>query len=401
MAEALHIFVKAESEGRVVALFEGAKLLEYYAEEGAEDALVSAVVLGRVERVLPGMQAAFVAIGQPKSGFLPMKEQQSYQQTGARPLKTGDEILVQVKQAARGDKGAFLTRDIALPGETVLYMPNNRHVGVSRRVEDEADRARLTALGRELAGADCGLIMRAAALSSRREAVAEELQGLRQLWSDLAQKARYRKAPAVLHQEESVLSALARDYAPRHELRVTAGDRVNRMPSPPSGLLWEQVSELELDAHLRSLRLKEQLAEALGRRVCLPNGGTLVIDEREALTTLDVNTGLYTGAKGENVALSQNLAACPEIARQIRLRNLSGILLIDFIDMRTDEERAQVQKALEEALADDRVKSALHGFTSLGLMELTRKRTRPSLQSALCQPCGACGGTGWKRSEKA
>ncbi len=394
----LDILARAVGDSREIAVFEGARLMEYARETGAEGSLVGAVLLGRVERVLPAIGAAFVRIGQPSNGFLPIAEQDSFA-ANAAALKTDAEEIVQVKKDAHGDKGAFLTCDVALAGEMLLYMPRNRHIGVSKRVTDEADRERLRSLGAALSGGNCGLIMRAAALSAQREAIESELAELTARWEEIRRKAVTAKAPATLYREPTLLTALSRDYAARYELRFACNDAINRMPAPAEGLTWEQVTDTELAARLSGLRLESQLNEALGRKVVLPGGGSLVIDEREALATIDVNTARYGGGEGEtDAALQQNLAACAESARQIRLRNLSGIILIDFIDLTDDAKRDSVQRALERELERDRVRSALHGFTSLGLMEMTRRRTRETLRESLCMPCKRCGATGWERS---
>lgn len=404
MAETIRILVKADEKRRHIALLDENRLAEYYVETETEGSLVNAVVQGRVERVVPGMNAAFVQIGQALNGFLPLGEMESFEQTAqAKPLAAGAEITVQVKKDAKDEKGAYLTRDISLPGQYLLYMPLNRHVGVSKRVTDEGQHAFLASLGRELSGGAFGLVMRASALAARREALEAELAELKAKWEALAAKATYAKAPAVLYREPTALAGLVRDYGTRYSLSITCNDAVNRMPAPPGGLLWEQLNDLELDAQWAAARIEAQLAEALGRRVPLKNGGSLVVDEREALTTIDVNTASYLGEGDGETAFRMNLAVCDDIARQIRLRNVSGIILIDFIDMKTDLERAQVSERLADELSRERVKTVLHGFTSLGLLEMTRKRTGPSLREQLKTPCEKCQGTGYRleREKKA
>ena len=337
-------------------------------------------------------------IGQPLNGFLPLNEMPSFRQAeGDKTPNSGAEIIVQVKKDPKDQKGAFLTRDISLPGQYLIYMPLNRYVGVSKRVAELQERETLLAMGRELgAEAEFGLIMRYAALYASKEELLAELTALRARWTEIQSKATYQKAPATLYRDPSALTSLVRDYAPRYQLTITCNDAVNRMPVPSTGLLWEQVSETEMEAAWRAARIPEQLAEALSRKVTLKNGGSLVIDEREALSTVDVNSGRYIGDQDGELALQLNLAACEEIAHQIRLRNLCGILLIDFIDMKTDAARDAVKEKLKASLSRERDKTVLHGFTSLGLLEMTRKRTGASLRDALTTPCGACGGTGYR-----
>ena len=195
-----------------------------------------------------------------------------------------------------------------------------------------------------------------------------------------------------------MISILLRDYTARHPIEVLS--RLEPPETPPQGVTWRTLTAVEMEAAWSAARVEKQVDEALCRRVPLPGGGSLVIDEREALTTIDVNSGsTVTAADGEDLAMEENLRAAAEAARQIRLRNLSGILLIDFIDMQSDADRARVLAAMEQAASDDRVKTVIHGFTSLGLLEMTRKRTRDTLSDTLTQPCDACHATGRVRRD--
>ena len=397
MSDTMKILVKASGTQRRIALMDENKLAEFYTENEAEGTLVNAVCLGRVERVVPGMNAAFVQIGQSLNGFLPLGEMESFQTNGDnKPLHAGMVLIVQVKKDAKDQKGAFLTRDITLPGQYLIYMPLNRYVGVSKRVTDAQERDTLIELGGELCGGAFGLVMRSPALTARKEDLQSELDELAALWKQILDKATYVKAPAMLHRETSALAGLVRDYAPRYGLGITCNDAINRMPAPPNGLMWEQVNDMELDALWEGARVDAQLTEALARRYTLKNGGTIVVDEREALTTVDVNTAKFIGEKDEDLALKHNLAACDDIARLIRLRNVSGIILIDFIDMQDDAQRDQVIARLSAELSRERVKTVIHGFTSLGLLELTRKRTGASLRDMLSIPCEKCNATGYR-----
>lgn len=353
-----------------IALLQDGRLLEYYQEAADADRVVGSVLVGRVERVLPDIKAAFIRIGQPLNGFLPLREAESFHQTcGNAPLMSGQEILVQVKKAPKGGKGAFLTRDIALPGQSVLLMPQNRFVGLSKRIENADDRQRAKRLGESIAQGRFGVIMRHAALFMSEDEVRKEADALWAEWQDISRKAACTKAPALMRTEPSMAEVLCRDYGARHEMTVEEA---------PMGSQAEN-----------------QLKVALARRVELPDGGSLVIDEREALQTIDLNSGRNVKSQeGKSLALEENLRAVPEIALQIRLRNLSGIILVDFIDMDTEAERQQVLQAMEQAVADDRVKNVIHGFTRLGLLEMTRKRTGDSLRDLLTTPCKACGESG-------
>ena len=391
--------VKADKHGRNIAVEENNRLVEYYQECGNEDTLVNAVFLGKVDRVMKGLEAAFVKIGQPRSGFLPLKEMDSFENTGAQDrIVSGAKLIVQVKKDAKGDKGAYLSRDIALPGQYVIFMPLNHHVGVSERVTDEQLRSALKETGETLTDGECGLIMRGAAVSQSEAVLKEDIKTLRSRWTTIREKAEHAKAPELLYREDSMLSVLMRDYAARYDVSITCNDKVNRMPAAPVGLLWEQIDDQAMDALWAKHTVDQQLRTALSRHVPLQNGGTLTIDEREALTTIDVNSGSFTAR--EDASYQLNLSACAEIAAQIRLRNLSGIILIDFVDMPSDRQRSQVLAALQNYLTRERQKTVLHGFTSLGLLEMTRKRTGITLRDRLKEPCDVCSGTGYKRKGK-
>lgn len=399
MGRPLRLLFQGSPESTRIALLDETRLLEFYQEDTGAQSLVGSVFLGRVERVLPDVKAAFVKLGLRQNGFLPLREAESYHRTsGSASLMTGQDVLVQVKKDPRGEKGAFLTRDIGLPGQYVLLMPKNRFVGLSRRVTGEEDRARAQALGRRIADGRFGLIVRHAALFAPVAEAQAEAEALWQMWCEIERHAQYVKAPALLHQEPSMISVLLRDYAARHPIEVLS--RLEPPETPPQGVTWRTLTAVEMEAAWSAARVEKQVDEALCRRVPLPGGGSLVIDEREALTTIDVNSGsAVTAAGGETLAMEENLRAAAEAARQIRLRNLSGILLIDFIDMQSDADRARVLAAMEQAASDDRVKTVIHGFTSLGLLEMTRKRTRDTLSDTLTQPCDACHATGRVRRE--
>lgn len=399
MCRPLRLLFQGSPESTRIALLDETRLLEFYQEDTGAQSLVGSVFLGRVERVLPDVKAAFVKLGLRQNGFLPLREAESYHRTsGSASLMTGQDVLVQVKKDPKGEKGAFLTRDIGLPGQYVLLMPKNRFVGLSRRVTGEEDRARAQALGRRIADGRFGLIARHAALFAPVAEVQAEAEALWQMWCEIEQHAQYVKAPALLHAEPSMISVLLRDYAARHPIEVLS--RLEPPETPPQGVMWRTLTAVEMEAAWSAARVEKQVDEALCRRVPLPGGGSLVIDEREALTTIDVNSGsTVTAAGGEDLAMEENLRAAAEAARQIRLRNLSGILLIDFIDMQSDADRARVLAAMEQAASDDRVKTVIHGFTSLGLLEMTRKRTRDTLSDTLTQPCDACNATGRVRRE--
>ncbi len=356
---------------REIALTEDGVLIEYLRED-ASAASTEAIYLGVVRRVMLGMSAAFVDIGEEKMGFLPLKENSATFE--GQPLRTGMRVPVQVRRAAQGTKGAFLTRDITLCGEYVLLMPMNRHIGVSARVTDAGEIAGLKALGAEIARGRFGLVLRHAAADASETAVRGEAEALLAHWEEVAERLPTAHAPSCVDRPRTLLDALLEDELPRGldglvtEDAALAEQYAARLPC-----------EVEAPGVMERHGLIRQRDAALQRRVPLPGGGNLVIDPCEALTVIDVNTARHTGESLRRTLLETNLEAVREAARQIRLRSLGGIIIMDLIDMAEEADREAVLAALREALARDRVKTVVHGYTSLGLVEMTRRRTRRSL----------------------
>ena len=325
------------------ALSEDGRLVEYIPFRSEDE--TGRILQGRVDRMMPGLEAAFVDIGRRRDGFLPQKENSPSFTDG--PIRSGDRVLVQIRKEETGNKGAFLSRDLSIPGSLLILMPKNRHIGVSARVTDSESRERLFRLGQKLSAGETGIVMREASLHAKQESLEEELDRLKKQWEDI----RNGNLPAVSAEEE-----LIRDYAPRG------------------------ISEIKRDAEL-SADLMRQLKESENRLVRLPHGGNIVIDRCEAMTVIDVNSASDSGdANRRQSVLRTNLEACREITIQVRLRNLSGILILDLIDMEEESDRNAVRQALEEAFRADRMKTVIHGYTSLGLMEMTRKRSRATWQ---------------------
>lgn len=331
------------------AVTENGRLVEYIPLEDADQAGAGSLVLGRVDRLMPGLDCAFVDVGRKKSGFLPMKEDSRSFRGG--PLRSGETLLLQIRKEETGEKGVFLTRDVSLPGTGVILMPMNRFVGVSGRIADETERQRLRETGKRIAGDRFGLVMRLAAERMAEEALRQETEALLEKWERLLEKSRTGKAGDVLHRE-SEAERLAADY------RGRGIDGIREVPA--------------LDAEL-----SRQLKAAGERRIALPGGGNLVLDRCEAMTVIDVNTASdHSGQNKAATVLETNLEACESAAEQIRLRNLSGIVILDMIDMAAEEDREQVLERLRQCFARDRVKTVIHGWTRLGLIEMTRKRGR-------------------------
>ncbi len=334
------------------AVKEDGRLVEYIPE--SPEIRAGEILRGRVERIMASLQAAFVDIGRKKSGFLPLKENSlSFQ---GESLRSGQEVWVQIHREENGDKGAYLTRDLTVPGSSLILMPMNRYIGVSSRISDPEEREKLRKLGSSLARNRFGLVMRQAALGRTEAELADEVSVLCEKWEKARAGALEDPARRVILSSGSAAEDLLRDYGPRGIDAV--------------------VRDAEPDA-----RMRQELRSAEERKVRLPHGGNIVVDRCEAMTVIDVNTaGNDPGSGRRDTILETNLEACREIAVQTRLRNLSGILILDMIDMETEEDRKRVLQELERAFAADRIKTHIHGFTRLGLVEMTRKRSRPALE---------------------
>lgn len=379
------IYVRA-GHPREIAVAEDGRLVEYLLDDGAS--VAEAVYLGRVERVVPGMKAAFVDIGGEKNGFLPLEERSRSVQLP--PLRDGQRVLVQVKKDAQGVKGAYLTQDISLCGEYVIVMPRNRYIGVSARIEDENLRESMKKLGQAIAGGNFGLVMRAGAQGAEEADIRGEAEELMARWEEISKAAPTAHAPSMIHRPRTPMDSLLDDYLPRGVDGVVTNDE--DVARQLSDILPVTVTK---EDPMAASGMAAQRDRALRRHVWLDSGGSLVIDRCEAMTVIDVNTAKFTGKRDLADTIFQlNLEACGEIARQVRLRNLSGIILIDMIDMDGEEQRARVLERLNECFAADRVKTVIHGFTSLGLIEMTRKKSRRPLEDDWTLPCPRCQGAG-------
>lgn len=360
-----------KGNGMDIAVLEDGKLVEYLPAD--EDASSEAIYLGRVERVVPGMKAAFIQIGQEKNGFLPLEERNV---PDLPKLKVGMSVIVQVRKEAQGVKGAFLSRDISLCGEYVLFVPLNRMNAVSSRITRERDRKALKELAKDIAQEQFGLIMRNAALTASEEVIRAEVETLRTRWESIRKAAPTAHVPSVLHAPRTTLDLVLADYRPRGIDRIVTNDET--LAAKLAGF----APVLRMGDDLFDVgRITTVVQRALDRRVWLHSGGNLVFDPCEAMTVIDVNTAKFTGKrKLADTVLQTNMEACEEIVRQVRLRNLSGIIIIDMIDMVSRADQQAVLDALNQGFAQDRVKTVVHGFTSLGLVEMTRKRSRPPLR---------------------
>ncbi|MDE1922577.1 MAG: ribonuclease G [Gammaproteobacteria bacterium] len=414
----VEILINANAHESRAAVVENGILQELFLERASRRGLISNIYKGRVSRVLPGMQAAFIDIGLERTAFLHASDifDPRHADTGIEPPRTeairtlvaeGNEILVQVVKDPLGTKGARLTTYITLPSRYLVYMPQGHGVGVSARIENEAERERLRVALQSLIEPDesAGFIVRTAAEDASIEALRTDMIYLRKLWGVIRQKG-LRTAPGGLVHADlplhlRILRDLLRPDVDRVLIDQTAAHR--EMQDFAGTFMPEALPRVELYAEQRPVfelhHVEEEIQKALDRKVPLKSGGHLVIDQTEAMTTIDVNTGAFVGHRNlEETIFRTNLEAAVAIARQMRLRNLGGIIIIDFIDMEEPEHRRQVIQALERALAADHVKTSISSVSPLGLVEMTRKRTRESLEHVLCQACPTCEGRGFVKT---
>ncbi|HUK02923.1 MAG TPA: ribonuclease G [Steroidobacteraceae bacterium] len=400
------------------ALVENGALQELHVERASRRGLVGNLYRGRVSRVLPGMQAAFIDIGLERTAFLHVADivlsrpEDTIVDVPAvddirRLVSDGDELLVQVVKDPIGTKGARLTTFVALPSRYLVYMPRGDGIGVSARIEEEEERARLKAAVAESAprGFAGGYIVRTAAHGVALTELREDMAYLSRLWEHVQSRAAQAAAVSIVHEDLPLPLRALRDELARGAERVLVDcpREHERMRAFAETFLPAQAPRIELYSGSRPLfdlhGIEEEVSRALDRKVLLKSGGYLIFDQTEALTTIDVNTGAYVGRRNlEETIFRTNLEAAVAIARQLRLRNLGGIIIIDFIDMTDATHRAQVLAALERALAADRAQTHIASLSPLGLVEMTRKRTRESLEHLMCAPCPSCEGRGFVKT---
>ena len=393
-----------------VAVTSAAVVQELLIERTASRGLVGNIYMGRVARVLPGMQSAFVEIGLDRAAFLHVGDIAEHKRGngGARRIEQvlaeGQPILVQVVKDPIGSKGARLSTQVSIAGRLLVYLPHDPHIGISQRIEDESGRAALRDRLKEMVPPDekGGFIVRTLAEQAQQEELRADLAYLRHLWAEIrARAAASAPAPQLLYEDLSLAQRVLRDMVTGETSRVLVDSRETwqKLAAFAERYMPQVRARIEHYAGERPLfdlfNVEPEIEKALSRRVELKSGGTLVIDQTEALTTVDVNTGGFVGSRNfDDTVFKTNLEAAQAIARQLRLRNLGGIIIIDFIDMQSEEHRAAVLEEFKRALARDRTRMTVNGFTALGLVEMTRKRTRESLAHVLCEPCPTCGGRG-------
>ena len=393
-------------ETRVAAMEQGA-VQELLLERAGSLGLVGNVYKGTVCRVLPGMQSAFVEIGLARAAFLHVADILEYDTETERPIQEllheGQTLMVQVIKEPIGSKGARLTTQISIAGRLLVYLPQQAHIGVSQRIEDEGEREALRARLLGLLPPDhaCGYIIRTMAETASDDELHADLEYLHKVWGDIQACERDAAPKSLIYQDLTLPLRVLRDMVGTHTERILVDSRETgeKMLTFAGQYASGMLSRIEHYASERPLfdlyGVEQEIEKALSRKVGLKSGGYLIFDQTEALTTVDVNTGGFVGGRSlADTIFKTNLEAAQAIARQLRLRNLGGIIIVDFIDMEEDSHRQAVLEELRRATEKDRVRVGIYGFSGLGLVEMTRKRTRESLAHILCEPCPCCQGRG-------
>jgi len=392
------------NEGLIrTALVEDGKLIELYYETEEDASLVGNVYAGRVEQVVPNLQACFVDIGMPKRGYLYYGEKRAVSDKIKTPFKpkAGDTIIVQVEKDAVGEKGAVLNRKVSLPGKFLVFLPDEPgEIRISRKITNEEVRKRIRSYMEEILPHTFGVIVRTNACDKEKNAFQKELDSLMERYKAIA-FGTFQKAPSLLYQEAQGAGKAIRDFYASDLDEVVVNDETV-YEQLLSGGDFDHMGHPRLILHKENMPLfdtyyiESQSQKALERKVWLKSGGFLVIEETEACAVIDVNSGKSAGRGDlEKNIVKTNLEAAKEVAKQIRLRNLSGIIIVDFIDMHDMESRGVLTKLLEEEVQKDRVKTVVVGMTALGLMQITRKKTKPSLARQMTTKCRSCEGSGY------
>jgi len=400
-----------------VALVENGMLQEVFVERTSRRGIVGNIYKGQVVRVLPGMEAAFVEVGLSRAAFIHVSDIASNIEEGGdkrKPadithlLREGQELVVQVIKDPIGTKGARLTTQLSIAGRYLVYMPGVAHIGISQRIEDEQERERLKKLVLDChsdidspEGLSSGFIVRTAAEGAGEDEFSSDVKFLKRLWTKLEQRISENNAPSLIYQDLPLFTRAIRDLVrPASEkIRIDSRESYSIVKEFSENFLIDVSDRLEYYPGERPIfdlyNIDGEIQKALGRKVPLKSGGYLIIDQTEAMTTIDVNTGGFVGHRNlEETIFKTNLEAARTLGRQLRLRNLGGIIILDFIDMADEEHKRQVLRMLEKMLDKDNARTTVSCVSELGLVEMTRKRTTESLGQTLCEPCNVCNGTG-------
>jgi ribonuclease G len=421
------IFINSTPQESRIAIIEDGSLADFFIERKEERGIAGNVYKGKVARVLPGMQAAFVDIGMEKAAFLhasdffsvpedlqiaasgdevevdpPPKPSTHHRRLPLeKQISRGEEILVQVAKDPLGTKGARVTSHVSLPGRYMVFMPSTKHVGISRRIESDEERKRLKEIAHSLLTDEGGFILRTASEGRSKREIQRDLRFLGKLWKRIQTKAETVAAPSLIHQDLDLIARTIRDFFTNdtEQVVIDYGKDHRRIVDFVRHFMPRLKSNIVLYADKEPLfdhyAIEEKITKALDRRVWLRSGGYIIIERTEALTAVDVNTGRFVGKRNqEDTIVRTNLEAAQEVVRQLRLRNAGGIIIIDFIDMEKEGNRKKVYEALKEALKKDKARTNILKISELGLVEMTRQRTRESLENQLLTACPYCEGRG-------
>jgi ribonuclease G len=411
------IVIDVKSENTTVALLEDKELAELYVEKHNNQSIVGNIYKGKVENVLPGMQAAFVNIGIEKNVFLYVKdaipntyfgEDEDSEYTDkfnnvsiSDFLKVGQEITVQIVKEPISTKGARVTTHITLPGRFIVLMPTVEYTGISRRIENEQERQRLKELAAQLKPQSMGIIIRTAAEGCTEEELREDIHFLSRLWDNIRQQQQNGPVPRMIHKDSNIVYRTVRDMFTNDIDRfiINQKDEYEKLVQVVGLVSKDLAKRVEYFDKAYEIfeyfHIKSKISKLLTRKVWLKSGGYIIIDQTEALTVVDVNTGKFVGSIDlKDTVLKTNVEAAREIAKQLRLRDIGGIIIIDFIDMHEKQHEEVVLEALKNSLKKDRTKSNVLGITHLGLVEMTRKKVRKRIDSAFLSPCPLCNGEG-------
>ncbi|MDD4692854.1 MAG: Rne/Rng family ribonuclease [Firmicutes bacterium] len=399
------ILINVGYKEKRVAVTENSRLVELYVERTLDkDAAFGSIYKGKVSNVLPGMDAAFINIGNEKNAFIHAGDI-DHEKGGPKKIQKlihpGQEILVQIKKEAMGSKGAKVTSSLTIPGRYLVLMPGENSIGISRRIEDDDERDRLKTIAEEIKPDNVGLIIRTAADGADSNKLKQDLDWLLEIWREIEKKAYKSKAPALLFSDDDMTFRVVRNLlgSDIEEIIVDSDQEAVKLRE---GLI-DKDGKLKINISLYSGKepmflyygIENEIDKALRHKIWLDCGGFLIFDQTEALAIIDVNTGKFTGKDSlKNTVLTTNLEAAEEIARQLRLRNIGGIIIIDFIDMENPADKEKVRQRLEECLKKDRTRTNILGFTALGLLEMTRQKTSHDLSTTLQKRCPECSGTG-------
>jgi ribonuclease G len=430
---ASEILINATHEEIRVGLLDGGQVVEFYVERKRDASLVGNVYKGKVVKILPGMQSAFIDIGLERAAFLyvadiradieeyaPFLDEEEkgdaleFISRRGRPefsieelIQPGQEILVHVSKDPIGTKGARVTSYITLPGRYLVLMPNVEHIGISRRISEEKERLRLKTIAEEIKPKGYGLIIRTASEGCNDDDLKKDLGFLLLLWENIQRKKDKVSAPSLLYSDLDLVFRCIRDLLTQdvEKLIIDSSEEYERIKEFVKTYFPKLIDKIVLyegrEPIFDAFGIELDISRALGRRVWLRSGGYIVIDQIEAMTVIDVNTGKFVGKEDlEDTILKTNLEAVKEIAYQIRLRNLGGIIIIDFIDMEKTENREKVFNAFIEAMKKDRAKNTIFHISELGLIQMTRKRVRESMGRILCESCPYCEGKGFVKSPR-